>query len=508
MTPSRQLIWLKRDLRLTDHAPLVEAAQRGEVAWLYIVEPELYQQPDGSNRHWQVVRDALLTLQEDIQRLGGELCIKVGEAVGVLEWVYHTWGEFELWSHEETGNAWTYRRDQAVLAWCKSHRVGWHECPANGVVRRLQSRDEWAQIRQHRMVMFPLAIPSSMRLASPIPSDPIPNRDDPRLGKVWPRTIQPGGTRRARQLLDTFLSTRSQQYLFHISKPGMLSATHCSRLSPHIALGTISIREAVHATANTMATLYQANTPSDHAHIRHLDAFLSRLAWRCHFVQKLEQQPSIETQCIHPAFEGMRPIQGPTEWLQAWQTGHTGYPIVDACMRSLIETGWLTFRMRALLVSFASYHLWLDWRETAPYLAQLFTDYEPGIHYPQFQMQSGVTGMNAIRMYHPTKQSIEHDPKGQFIRRFVPELASVPDVYLHEPSRWSGQTQYPPPIVDHATAMRIARDHIAQRRQLDGFKQDAKATFQRLGSRKRSSTSRPTRRVLAEGQQLSLFGND
>jgi len=169
---------------------------------------------------------------------------------------------------------------------------------------------------------------------------------------------------------------------------------------------------------------------------RNLSAFGSRLAWRCHFVQKIEDQPEIETNCMHPAFEGLREQAHNPAYFQAWATGQTGYPFIDACMRNLIAEGWITFRMRAMLVSFASYQLWLDWRVTGHHLARLFTDYEPGIHYSQLQMQSGVTGINAMRVYNPIKQSQEHDPKGTFILKWVPELRAIPSEYIHEPWKW------------------------------------------------------------------------
>jgi deoxyribodipyrimidine photo-lyase len=160
--------------------------------------------------------------------------------------------------------------------------------------------------------------------------------------------------------------------------------------------------------------------------------------------------------------------------------------------------------MRAMLVSFASYHLWLDWRKTAPFLAKLFTDYEAGIHYSQFQMQSGVTGINAVRMYNPIKQSYDHDPQGKFIRRYVPELQSIPDNFIHEP--WQMEdvlAKYPAPIVDHRVAINFARQEISARWKQDGFRDESCAVSKKLGSRSRTVTRQKTSKK-KNSKQLSF----
>lgn len=247
---------------------------------------------------------------------------------------------------------------------------------------------------------------------------------------------------------------RGETYQRAMSAP-LSAARACSRLSPHLAHGTLSIREAVQAGRAT-----PAGRGADWA--RAMRSFQARLAWRDHFMQKLEDAPALERRCLHSAYEGLRPVPPDPVRLAAWSRGGTGLPFVDACMRSLIATGWLNFRMRAMLMAVASYHLWLDWRATGTVLARYFTDYEPGIHWAQVQMQSGTTGMNTIRIYNPVKQGLDQDPGGAFTRRWLPELAGVPDAFLHQPWAWDGVDRilgrvYPRPVVEPMAAARAAR---------------------------------------------------
>ena len=282
----------------------------------------------------------------------------------------------------------------------------------------------------------------------------------------------------------------------------------CSRLSVHLAFGALSIREVHHALEHRQDELL-ATPRRDRAPrwVASMNSFRARLRWHCHFMQKLESEPAIEFRNMHRSYDGLR-TEDHRDWSEeehvrflAWREGRTGYPFVDACMRCLSATGWMNFRMRAMLVSFASHHLWLHWRQTGLHLARLFLDYEPGIHWSQMQMQSGASGINTLRIYNPIKQGQDQDPSGAFIRRWVPELASLDDSTIHEP-RKRGDAQgslfapaaetgdYPAPIVDHVTAYRYARDRLHRVRQSIEARAESRRVYEKHGSRKGPSDRR------------------
>lgn len=506
------VVWFKRDLRVTDHAPLFHATRNhGDVYPLYAVEPDLWKQPDTSRRHWHFIQESLIDLRQDLLTLNMPLLIRMGPILETLQHLKETLGPFTLYSHEETGNMWTYERDIAVGQWCKTNDISWMQYQNNGVVRRLKDRNLWTSHHKAFMDQNTVTTPKPQNHFPNMSTGEIPPKDHPLFGPSVTH-VQKGGRKEGIKILQSFLSKRATQYRRSISKPEA-AKTFCSRLSPHITYGTLSIREIFHQCWGTLRSL--KDTPGDHMYLaRGIRAMTERLYWHCHFIQKLEDQPGIEAKCMHPAFEGMRDGYHSESFLKAWHEGKTGYPLVDASMRCLHETGWLNFRMRAMVVSFASYHLLLDWRHLSPLLACLFTDYEPGIHFSQLQMQSGVTGINAIRIYNPVKQSYDQDPEGIFIRKHVPALRNVPTTWIHEPWKMDPMKQreihciigkdYPETLVEHTEAVRKARALMIKVRKQDEFKATSRAVFEKHGSRKKSSRS-PRKKPVKSNNQLTLF---
>ena len=477
------ICWFKRDLRITDHAALHLAARHGRVLPLYILEPDLWKQNDASGRQYAFLLDCLKGLRRDLSGLGAELTIRVGDAVDILEELRQKHRVTHLFSHEETGNQWTFARDLRVTDWAKGQGVHWTEVPQSAVVRRLSTRDTWQSCRDTFVKQTIVAAPTTLDGATE-PSDAVPQAATLGLRDHCPER-QSGGRQAALETLDSFLGERGRHYRTAMSSP-LEGARACSRISPHLAFGTLSVREVTQAGLRRSSEVKGARDGWSGS----MKSFQSRLAWRDHFIQKLEDQPSLENRCLHAAYEALRPAKPDKARLEAWSTGTTGLPFFDACMRSLNATGWLNFRMRSMVMAVASYHLWLDWRATGPVLARLFTDYEPGIHWSQVQMQSGTTGMNAIRIYNPVKQGYDQDPTGAFTRHWLPELCDVPDAHLQEPWTWGGADDildktYPAPIVDVAKAARKARERVWAVRKEAGFRDEAARLVTKHGSRKR-----------------------
>lgn len=505
---SFSVVWFKRDLRVHDHAPLRAAAERGPLLCLYILEPSLWQQPDYAVQHYQFLRESLRDLALQLRECGAHLQLAVGEVVEVFERLRCDAPELgtltHIFSHEETGNAHTFARDLSLGRWCRQHGVHWQEFAQHGVVRRLASRDHWDKAWFAHMGGEILAAPTSMSLhglSLPWVKQQWPEPHQMKLVGFDTARRQQGGRTIALEVFDEFLDKRSHWYRGGISSP-LSAPTACSRLSPYLALGCLSMREAVQATENKMSELLSSDDPLHERHAKGLGAFISRLHWHCHFIQKLESEPAMEIQNLHRGYDGLRENEWNQTHFEALVEGRTGWPLVDACVAMLRETGWINFRMRAMLVSVASYALWLHWRPVGLWLARQFLDYEPGIHWSQMQMQAGTTGINATRVYNPMKQAQDHDPQGQFVRRWLPAMRRVPDSFLFQPWLMPLELQQqcgvrvgveiPIPIVDFEAATRLAKARVHALRADKSVKAAKLAIVEKHGSRLHRGTNRST----------------
>ncbi len=528
------VVWFKRDLRWHDHAPLANAASWASASGamvlpLWVYEPELWAQPDMAPQHSGFAQECVHDLERWIAQDGGKLCLLRAEMLVVLQALHAQIGAFTLVSHEETGNGWTFARDLAVAAWCAGKGVEWREFPGNGVVRRLSAlggRDRWSRLKAGRMDAPVIAPPQAVRWLDwhvaglPVDTSHGVFQSTSPVGDLPDR--KHGGRTAAETELASFLKHRAQHYRFEMSSP-VTAAQTCSRISAHLAWGSLSIRECLHAvTARRLALQALPAEKRLTGFLQSLRSFEGRLHWHCHFIQKLESEPAIEFKNVNRGFDGLRNEADSAgelsvveqQRLAAWCSGDTGYPFVDACMRSLLATGWINFRMRAMLMSFASYQLWLHWRPTGLHLARAFTDYEPGIHWSQCQMQSGVTGINTIRIYCPVKQSRDQDPSGAFIRAWLPALrdpALVPDTLIHEPWRMlTPPPGYPAPIVDLKAATLAAKNRIYPRKAEPEVQAQARQVFDKHGSRasNRAAMERGGQRPAAASKQGSAVAQN
>ena len=468
---SSALVWFRRDLRCDDHAALYHALRRyPRVYCAFVFDTDILDAlPSRQDRRVEFIHGSVLELHEALQQLadrggapGGGLIVRHGRAVECVPQLARQLGvQAVLTNRDYEPDA--IARDQQVAQALHAYRIAFDDYKDQVLLDRdevLTQQDKpysvftpykraWLQaLDAFQLKPYPVAR-YARHLAPPPAGETFPTLAQLGFEATNLQAIPlPTGMRGAQRLLKDFLP-RMRGYHEARDYPGRKGVSY---LSVHLRFGTVSIRQLAALAAR------RAAEGSEGAQV-----WLSELAWRDFYFMILWHHPHVVTQSFKPDYDLLQWDDAPELW-QAWCEAHTGYPLVDAAMRQLLQTGYMHNRLRMVVASFLTKDLGIDWRRGERFFAQHLNDYDLAANNGGWQWAAS-TGCDAqpwFRVFNPITQSERFDPEGAFIRRYLPELAGIPDAHIHFPATMKPEAlaacglrlgvDYPHPVVDHARA--------------------------------------------------------
>jgi deoxyribodipyrimidine photo-lyase len=466
--PSRAVVWFRRDLRVADHPGLVAAVDAADqVVPVFVVDRTLLDgRPSGPNRR-AFLHGALRSLARDLEALGGRLLVLEGDPVEVIPVVARTFAAGAVFCSRDL-TPYARRRDTAVERALRADGRSLRSLPGN----YLSDVDE---VRTTTGDPFRIYSPFARAAKAEGWDDPLPApgriRVPEELGRAGPDApgagpgdfglegaveLTPPDPAAALERLQWFVANRVDGYG---RGRNFMATDGTSRLSPYLRFGLVSPRQVAAAVAAPRAR-----------GAGNRETFVNELLWRDFYAYVLYHQPESAWAHMRPEFAHFE-FEDDPEGLAAWREGRTGYPLVDAGMRQLSGQGWVHNRARLVVASFLTKHLLIDWREGARFFLQHLMDGDLPSNNGGWQWVAG-TGTDAApyyRIFNPVTQAEKFDPEGDYIRRWVPELAKLPAPAVFAPWQAAAPdletagvrlgTDYPHPIVDH----RRARDRALSR---------------------------------------------
>jgi deoxyribodipyrimidine photo-lyase len=449
------LWWVRRDLRLSDNQALAAAlGQAGQVLPVFVLDPGLLTSPYAGEKRLAFLFDGLRALDADLRRQGSYLLVRSGDPARVLAELQRETGAGAIFA-EEDFSPYARRRDRQVAAELPLHLTpgltAYH--PAETVKTDGAPYTVFTPFSKAWLARPGLGAPLPAPDRIPTPAG-LPGEDIPMHPGLPAQAPFLAGEAEAQRRLSAFAEAALARYQHDRNRMDLAGT---SGLSPYLRFGMLSARQAVAAARQAEARA------ADRDARRGAETWLNELIWREFYVAILYHFPYARQTAFRPALRDIPWINDP-EQFSAWAQGCTGYPVVDAAMRQLLQTGWMHNRARMIAASFLAKDLLVDWRWGERHFMQHLIDGDPALNNGGWQWTAG-TGTDAapyFRVFNPLLQSLKFDPHGAYIRRFVPELRAVPDEHIHSPWNMPPELQirlgcrigrhYPAPIVDHALA--------------------------------------------------------